>query len=73
MSLKLENKPQILNLHVKLSKKEKDWFGEQKKKKKSQWLENGDQQLMEKESKEKILHWESLFSVKFICNGLLSI
>ena len=72
MSLILENKPQILNLHVKLSQKEKDWFGE-KKKKKSQWLENGDQQLMEKESKEKILHWESLFSVKFICNGLLSI
>ena len=31
MSLKLENKPQILNLHVKLSQKEKDWFGEKKK------------------------------------------
>lgn len=72
MSLKLENKPQILNLHGKLSQKEKGWF-EKKKKKKSQRLENGDQQLMEKESKEKILHWESLFSVKFICNGLLSI
>ena len=35
MSLKLENKPQILNLHVKLSQKEKDWFGEKKKKKES--------------------------------------
>ena len=67
----MENKPQILNLHGKLSQKEKGWF--EKKKKKSQRLENGDQQLMEKESKEKILHWESLFSVKFICNGLLSI
>lgn len=45
MSLKLETKPQILNFYGKLSQKEKDWIGE---KKKSQCLENGDQQLMEK-------------------------
>lgn len=69
MSLKLKTKPQILNFYGKLSQKEKDWIG----KKKSQCLENGDQQLMEKESKEKNLHWASFFSVKFICNGLLSI
>ena len=37
MSLKLENKPQILNLHGKLSQKEKDWFGERKKKRVNGW------------------------------------
>ena len=36
MSLKLENKPQILNLHGKLSQKEKGWF-EKKKKRFNGW------------------------------------